>query len=181
MKRLPNLLGYARIVLTPAVMALVLYWNNELWVGLLFAVVVATDGFDGLIARATHSVTQFGKMLDTTADKFLIAGMMIALTAKDPIWAWPAFIIIGREFLVVVLKGKVGDDLPGAFWLGKIKMGFQSVAIYLIINPWPFESATGWHSPGGVVMGVAIFFTLLSGLVYFVKYGEYLWPKENLS
>ncbi|PIR97915.1 MAG: hypothetical protein COT89_02490 [Candidatus Colwellbacteria bacterium CG10_big_fil_rev_8_21_14_0_10_42_22] len=174
LKKLPNWLGYARMVLTPVVMGFIYYGDNEFWTGFVFAIVVATDGLDGPIARATHSTSQFGIMLDTLADKFLIAGCVLALVAKDPVWLWAGFIIIDRDFLVMTLKANVGGGFIKASNLGKIKMGLQSVAIYLVINPWPFNGATGWNSPGGAVMALALWFTLFSAWDYYHKYTRFL-------
>jgi len=49
--------------------------------GGLFAFAAITDFFDGFLARRWKRVTVLGNFLDTTADKLLVSGVLIALVA----------------------------------------------------------------------------------------------------
>ena len=70
---------------TPVVMALVLAIDDHSWAqptaAVVFAVVSATDFFDGYLARRWGETTTLGTFLDTTSDKLLVSGVLIALVA----------------------------------------------------------------------------------------------------
>ena len=76
-----------RILLTPVVMALVLVAEGddatELLAAALFCVAAATDYVDGALARRWNVTSKLGSFLDTTADKLLVSGVLIALVAAE--------------------------------------------------------------------------------------------------
>ena len=99
----------------------------------LFAIAAFTDFLDGYLARRTSGGTMLGAFLDTTADKILITGTLLALVSIDRVSIWPASIIIFREFMVMALRGAVatqGGLIAPSTW-GKIKFGTQFLAIFL--------------------------------------------------
>ena len=102
---------YLRVALTPVVMALVLvgYRVRYAYVvaAVLFAIAAATDFFDGRLARRWKQTTTLGTFLDTTADKLLVSGVLVALVSVGRASPWIAFIIIGREVLIMGLRGAV--------------------------------------------------------------------------
>lgn len=131
---------YFRIVLTPVVMGLVLADHRvshaQVSAGVLFAIAAATDFFDGRLARRWKQTTTLGTFLDTTADKLLVSGVLIALVSVGRTSAWIAFIIIGREVLIMGLRGAVsataGTVVKPSIW-GKLKANIQFIAILLAI------------------------------------------------
>ena len=131
---------YLRIVLTPAVMALVLVGDRVRYAyvvaAVLFAIAAATDFFDGRLARRWKQATTLGSFLDTTADKLLVSGVLIALVSVGRASAWIAFVIIGREVLIMGLRGAVsaadGTVVKPSFW-GKLKANVQFLAILLAV------------------------------------------------
>jgi CDP-diacylglycerol--glycerol-3-phosphate 3-phosphatidyltransferase len=131
---------YLRIVLTPIVMALVLAGERTdgayAIAGALFAIAAITDFIDGRLARRWKQTTTWGTFLDTTADKLLVSGVLIALVAVDRASTWIAFIIIGRELLIMGLRGAVtaadGTVVAPSIW-GKLKANVQFLAIFLAI------------------------------------------------
>ena len=73
-----------RILLTPVVMWLVLNEQGntgELAALVLFCVAAATDWIDGRLARRWRVTSKLGSFLDTTADKLLVSGVLVALLA----------------------------------------------------------------------------------------------------
>jgi CDP-diacylglycerol--glycerol-3-phosphate 3-phosphatidyltransferase len=102
----------------------------------LFLAAVVTDWIDGWIARATHTISAFGKIADPIADKILVLGGLLALTRAHlgiPLWA--IFLIIARELLMGGLRalaGAQGKVLSAERW-GKWSMATQSVAVLLIL------------------------------------------------
>ena len=116
--------------------------NHLIIAAALFAVAAFTDFLDGFIARRTTGGTVLGAFLDTTADKILVTGTLLALVSVDRVSIWPAAIIIFREFTVMALRGVVaqrGGLIQPSTW-GKIKAVTQFVAIFLAFlrmsEPW---------------------------------------------
>lgn len=116
--------------------------NHFAIAAVLFAVAAFTDFLDGWLARRTTGGTVLGGFLDTTADKILVTGTLLALVSVDRVSIWPAAIIIFREFAVMALRGVVahrGRLIRPSTW-GKIKAFTQFVAIFLafirLAEPW---------------------------------------------
>jgi CDP-diacylglycerol--glycerol-3-phosphate 3-phosphatidyltransferase len=130
---------WLRVLLVPVIMALVLAGPDRRYAfavaGILFAIGALTDFVDGFLARRWAQTSVFGNFLDTTADKLLVSGALIALVAVDRASPWIALIIVGRELLIMGLKGAVaagGDLVKPSIW-GKAKANVQFVAIFLAI------------------------------------------------
>lgn len=145
--------------MVPAIMALATS-SGEHALGLaaaLFAVAAATDFFDGYLARRWGIATVLGAFLDSTADKLLVAGSLIALVAIDRASIWPVLIIIMREFTVMALRGLTaieGQLVKPSIW-GKIKAGVQFAAIFFALlrfsEPWGplfFDEWLMWIAAG---------------------------------
>jgi CDP-diacylglycerol--glycerol-3-phosphate 3-phosphatidyltransferase len=131
-----------RILLTPLIMALVLYGDRghhtgaaAIAAGALFCVAAATDWVDGRLARRWGVTSKLGSFLDTTADKLLVTGVLIALLAADRASPWVAAAIIGRELILLGLRGVIAaeGELMAPSMLGKLKTSVQFVAIALAI------------------------------------------------
>jgi CDP-diacylglycerol--glycerol-3-phosphate 3-phosphatidyltransferase len=127
-----------RIVLTPVVMALLLADGATPSTGAavaaaLFCFAAVTDWFDGRLARRWNVTSNLGGFLDTTADKVLVTGGVVALLGVDRVSPWIAAIIIGRELMIMGLRGALAAE--GAVLkpspLGKLKATVQFVAIAL--------------------------------------------------
>lgn len=134
-----NGISLARVVLTIPVMALILVGPKVQYAyvaaAVLFTVACATDFLDGYLARRWHQTTELGVFLDTTADKLLVAGVLIALTAVGRASPWAALVIVGREIAVLGLKAAAasgGAVVHPSIW-GKLKFNVQFVAIVLAI------------------------------------------------
>jgi CDP-diacylglycerol---glycerol-3-phosphate 3-phosphatidyltransferase len=132
-------LTYTRIVAVPVVMGLILAGPDRssayTAAAVVFAVAAMTDFADGYLARRWAVSTKLGSFLDTTADKLLVAGALIALVDVNLTSPWIAAIIIGRELLILGLRGAVAADgtvFPPSIW-GKLKTNVQFVAIFLAI------------------------------------------------
>ncbi|MBQ7906668.1 MAG: CDP-alcohol phosphatidyltransferase family protein [Clostridia bacterium] len=95
----PNMLTILRIILIPVFVACIIYIEDPVVCGvvsaIIFAVTAFTDFLDGYIARKYNLVTDFGKFMDSVADKLMIFGALLALTAR--------FAIEGKKILDVSL------------------------------------------------------------------------------
>lgn len=170
----PDALSVFRIVMVPIIMALVLAdgdLSHNYGIALaLFVVTAFTDLFDGYIARRREATTILGAFLDTTADKMLVAGTLLALLAVDRVSAWVAFIIIGRELVVMALRalaGTAGTTVPPSGW-GKAKAITQFVAIgFAILRP---SVEVGPLLIDEWLMLAAAVITVISGLEYLIRF-----------
>lgn len=165
---------YLRAVLVPVIMWLVLIGDDNDWafpVGAwLFAFAAITDFFDGYLARRWKRVTILGNFLDTTADKLLVSGVLVALVAVGRASPWIAFIIVGRELLILGLRGVVaagGEVMKPSIW-GKLKANVQFVAIFLAIGRWG-EPIGDLYLDQWAMLAAAIV-TIGSGVEYLARF-----------
>jgi CDP-diacylglycerol--glycerol-3-phosphate 3-phosphatidyltransferase len=130
-----------RIVLVPVLMALILADGPggedtaSLVAASIFIVAAGTDFLDGYLARKWSVTTTLGSFLDTTADKLLVSGTLVALVAVERVSPWVCVIIIGRELVIMGLRGAVAADgtVMKPSLLGKWKTTVQFAAIALAL------------------------------------------------
>ena len=165
---------YLRIALVPVVMALVLVGDRVryAYVGAaaLFALAALTDFVDGRLARRWRQVTDLGSFLDTTADKLLVTGVLIALVAVGRASPWISFLIIGREILILGLRGAIAADgtvMKPSIW-GRLKAAIQFAAITLAIVR--TSTPLGPLYPDQWAMLVAAIFTIGSAIDYLARF-----------
>ena len=161
-----------RIVLTPVVMWLVLEGDGEgaeLVAALLFCVAAATDWIDGRLARRWGVTSKLGSFLDTTADKLLVSGVLIALLAVSRASAWIVAIIIGRELVLMALRGAIASEgeVMSPSILGRLKTSIQFVAIALAILR-PGEPVAGLYLDEWAMLAAAAI-TVASAADYLVR------------
>ena len=140
-----NALTIMRILLIP-VLVVVFYlpFKNHLMVAaVIFAVAAITDWFDGYLARRLGQMTAFGAFLDPVADKLMVVIALVLLVERHDtlLFTLAACVIIGREIVISALRewmAALGERTSVAVsYVGKIKTGFQMVAItaLLAIDP----------------------------------------------
>ncbi len=78
--------------------------GHDYWATALFAVAMATDWFDGRVARRTGRSSALGSLLDPIADKLLVLTVMIVLIGRDVFPAWMVAAIVARELLISGLR-----------------------------------------------------------------------------
>jgi cardiolipin synthase (CMP-forming) len=163
-----------RILLTPVVMALILLPDEgddgtQILATVLFCVAAATDWVDGRLARRWNVTSRLGSFLDTTADKLLVAGVLIALLGVDRVSPWIAALIIGREFVLMGLRGVIASegDVMAPSMLGKLKTSIQFVAIALAI-PRPGDELGGLYLDEWAMLAAAAI-TVWSAADYLVR------------
>jgi CDP-diacylglycerol---glycerol-3-phosphate 3-phosphatidyltransferase len=163
----------ARIVLAPAVMALVL--NRSFTVAMIvFLIAAATDWIDGRLARRWGVTTRLGSFLDTTADKLLVTTALIALVAEQRASPWVALVIVSREFVILGLRAAVasGGRHMETSMLGKWKATVQFVAIALaMIRP---EATFAGAYLDQWAMGIAAVVSGWSGVDYLARSSDAL-------
>jgi CDP-diacylglycerol--glycerol-3-phosphate 3-phosphatidyltransferase len=158
-----------RVVLAPVVMALVLS-GSDTAAAILFAILAATDWFDGRLARRWGVTTRLGAFLDTTADKLLVTTALIALVSVQRASPWVALVIVGREFTILGLRVAVvaeGRKFETSL-VGKWKATVQFVAITLAILRPHVKIAGVYLDQWAMVLAALI--TAWSGIDYLLRF-----------
>ncbi|MBW5290142.1 MAG: CDP-diacylglycerol--glycerol-3-phosphate 3-phosphatidyltransferase [Candidatus Ruthia sp. Asou_11_S2] len=184
MTTIPNILTLSRIFLIPVFISLyyfqpaysttpVFTWINFLLTS-TYALISATDYFDGYLARKLNMTSQLGAFLDPVADKLMVSTALILLVdfyPTDTHWyiSVCALIIISREILVSALRewmGTIGQrSNVSVSWMGKVKTFVQIFAILFLLYQQPFFGLQSFEI-GVVLLLVATFLTLWSGFIY---------------
>ncbi len=162
------------------------------WVDLvsacLFIIGAISDMVDGKMARKRNLVTNFGKFMDPLADKFLTDAALILLSTKTAangsfyLYPFLTVLFIGRDLamdglrMMAATKGKV---LAANIW-GKVKTVVLMIVIpFVFLNGFPFNylsifSNGTWDGNfeytyviTNVMVAIALFFSLLSMVIYF--------------
>jgi CDP-diacylglycerol---glycerol-3-phosphate 3-phosphatidyltransferase len=168
-----NGLSLARIVLGIPIIALILLGPTVRYcyaaAAAVFTVAAATDFLDGYLARRWHRTSDLGVFLDTTADKMLVSGALIALVAVGRASAWVAAIIVWRELAILGLKAAAatsGTVIYPSFW-GKLKFNVQFVAVILAL--FRYHHRIGPMYLDQWAMAVAAAVTVLSAWSYLAR------------
>ncbi|SDQ39292.1 CDP-diacylglycerol--glycerol-3-phosphate 3-phosphatidyltransferase [Leucobacter chromiiresistens] len=177
----PNVITGARILATPFFLWMLLAdggtdgpWR---WAAAVFFVLaIATDAWDGHIARSRGLITDLGKLLDPIADKFLTGAALVGLSILAELPWWVTVLILVREVGITVHRLLVAHDVVlAAAWAGKVKTVAQSVAITLALLP--LAGVVGSAAPlvewvNIITMTIAFILTITSGLDYIVGYAR---------
>jgi len=175
---LPNVLTTLRILLVPFfVLAL---WESGTfgeesmtarWIAVaIFAVAMYTDKLDGDIARARGIVTNFGKIADPIADKFLTGAAWITMSLLGEIWWWLTIGILVREWGITFMRlAMLRTRVMPASRGGKIKTLLQTAAILMLLLPLATFVGSWWLWLGWILVVAAFAVTLITGLDYVLK------------
>jgi len=140
---LPNYLTFARIIIVPLLVVVLLTPFADQWFGVsgyalaivIFLIASFTDILDGHLARRRNQVSTLGKFLDPIADKLLVSAALIVLVEKHLAPSWAVVIILGREFIVTGLRSVAAAEgiVIQAQSIGKVKMWAQCIAIVALL------------------------------------------------
>ncbi len=160
-------LTVARAASVPLVV-LLFAWNfngHAYWATAAFCVAMATDFFDGKLARRHGRTSTLGTLLDPIADKVLVLGTLVMLIGLGVVPAWMVSLIVVREVLITGLRQAAIERgvVLAARDLGKLKTWAQALAAAL----GGFTAAAGWdHRIVWWILFVAVVLTWVSGLDY---------------
>jgi len=169
---LPNTITLLRISVVPFLFIL-LAQPGEFWsliIAILFVIASITDFFDGYIARKYQMITTMGKFLDPIADKIIVNTAMILLIPIGRIPAWIVAITIIRDLIVDVIRSIASSEgiYIQASILGKQKTLAQIIAVTALIIHYSIFGINA-HIVGTVILYIALFLTIYSGVDYFIK------------
>ena len=136
-----NLLSLSRVIILPFVLLVIKNetYNQSFLIFLFLLFFIATDYFDGYLARKLNQVTKIGKILDPIVDKISIISIsyMISIYKSFPIWAF--YIILVREGMTIlgsIILFKKKDFIPSSNILGKASVFILSLSMlgYIFLN-----------------------------------------------
>jgi len=163
-----NMLSLSRAVLVAPITWLIYVGGH---VGVLFGLIglaIATDWFDGRVARWSDTVSEWGKVLDATADKLAAAAVTLALLLRPPeagpnLPLWFVALAVARDVLLAI-GGLVQSRRLGRFtsslWSGKVAVTALAVTV--------LAALLGAAAP---VMEALVGFTAAVMAYSIVKYG----------
>lgn len=192
---LPNKLTLSRIVIAIIIIMLLLFpfdamgislpkiFVNETIVidtkyiiaGILFVIASITDFLDGYIARKRDLITDYGKMMDSIADKILVNSVLVILSAYGFVHPIIPVVIIIRDSVVNSMKMIVGNKgvVVAAIKTGKVKAFLLMVGIILtLFYNLPFELLNLRVSD--FLLIVATVLSLVSAFQYYELAKDYL-------
>ena len=127
-----NMLSLFRVVLALPVTYLILVDGSVAWILGLILLAGLTDWFDGHLARWSHTVSNWGKVLDPLCDKAAALMVSLALVIRGDLPIWFVGLIALRDVLIVVgsvlLTRRIGEVMMSVWW-GKVAVTAMAVTI----------------------------------------------------
>jgi len=177
-KKLPNLLTLARILLIPPIMFFILQdtpLGNFIAV-LLFSVAAITDWLDGYLARKQGLESLLGKLLDPLADKLVVQAVLILAAELGRIPGWFVVLLLSREIAITGLRAIASNEglQIDVVQSGKLKTALQLVGLVAIILHHRYvvdflivETIVDFNVLGFALLALSMVFSLLSAFTYF--------------
>lgn len=98
----PNVLTMSRMVLVLPLAWLVLNNGDLFWIMILVVVAMATDYFDGRLARWSNTESEWGRVLDPVADKLGGGLVVAALALRGSLPLWFLGVMAVRDLTILV-------------------------------------------------------------------------------
>lgn len=146
---------------------------NYFIAGIIFTIGALSDFLDGYLARKYQWVSAWGKIWDPITDKILINASIIVLACNNITLIWIPIIFIFRDTVVDAYRMQAASkhiSVAANKW-GKIKTITQLLGIiilFFIFNSTDTNTIYFWLCQNVMIM-VALFFSLFSGVVYVIQ------------
>lgn len=133
----PNILTLLRVALSPVfLLCFMVHTLGAYILCLVIAIIVElTDFFDGILARKSNQITDFGKLMDPFADSISRFSMFLAFLSAGLAPLWMVAIFFYRDVLVSVVRvfSMKQGILVAARKSGKTKAWVQAVSTFLVL------------------------------------------------
>ena len=167
MRWLPNAISIMRVALIPPILYLVAS-EDFLPALVLFVLAAVSDGIDGWLAKRYNWFTRLGALLDPVADKLLIAGMFVMLTAGGLLPLWLTVLVVLRDVVIVggataynfLVRPVQGEPTR----ISKLNTALELLLVLFVLS----RAAFDWPDPISItVLGAAVLVTVvISGIDY---------------
>jgi CDP-diacylglycerol---glycerol-3-phosphate 3-phosphatidyltransferase len=182
---LADKLTASRLVLAPAFFAAYRWggslgnapWVAALWI--LFVVMEVSDLFDGLAARRSGTVSDFGKLFDPYADVFARLTYFICFALDGIMPAWVLMIVVYREFSInflrmllaqrgIAMGARPGGKLKSATYMtaGAASLAFASADRLGLLDGARAPLAAGIYA----IYSIAAVLAVASFVDYYIQY-----------
>lgn len=181
MRQVPNILTVSRLFLAAGFILCLLQPGvvSILLATFFFLLAAISDFYDGYYAKKYNLTTNFGKIMDPIADKFLILSAFFMFVPLNLVPLWMFYVIFVRELFVTgtrlaaIRKG----EFIAAERAGKFKTALQMTVIFVMLGVVALEQsgsdftgkilieALGAHAVE-MLMIATVWVTLISGLLY---------------
>jgi len=157
---LPNAVGFARLGLLVAFVALALGSGDgrDAAATICFGLAAAGDYLDGLLARVTGQYSRLGALMDPLIDRLVvICGVIVTWHFELlPRWALAILIVSEALMVVVVLAGlRLGLDLE-INWTGRLAVWptMTGLGLSLVTDSWVAEACLYVGIAGSIAASV---------------------------
>ena len=141
-----NVITFMRLILTLVFLYLFVTDANRYVALAIYATAASTDWLDGQIARATQTVSWYGKLLDPLCDRFLLFTGVIGLAYVGELPLWIPILLIGRDIYL-----GIGSKLLQAYrrrpvdvvYIGKVATAFLLFGFSWLLLGVPVVSGFG--------------------------------------
>ena len=161
---LPNLIGYVRAALIPAILVLEYRSRSgtDAAAGVCFFVAGAGDYLDGIAARVTGQYSRMGTLLDPVVDRLLAVSGLAVCWSYELLPRWLVALVLAREVLMLVLgQAWVRRGMAVRInWPGRIAVGPTLFGIWLSLL------GVRHVAEGFVIAGIAL---ALVATAYYVR------------
>ncbi len=173
---LPNLLTMLRIVMIPGVLWFIDNGSREksFIACILFILCAITDALDGWIARRRGLVTVIGKFLDPLADKVIVMGALVYLSAMGRVAPWLTVVLLARELGVTTLRAIAAAEglVIQAAPMGKQKTALQLAGICFVLIYFPYrilgiDYVLNFGQVGVYTLYISLVLSVFSAVEYF--------------
>lgn len=137
MQHVPNLITAGRLISVPIIVLLIVthHWTLAFW---LFVLAGISDAADGLVARLGRARSKLGSWLDPIADKLLLLGCYLAMTAVALVPIWLLVLVLLRDLVIIIGIGLLTLALKERLaiqplWIGKLNTVLQLALVGLIL------------------------------------------------
>jgi phosphatidylglycerophosphate synthase len=137
----PNHITWVRVFVS-VILFVLLFWlgiENKILIVSLFCLGVFTDLIDGPIARGLDKVTEFGAMLDSTADRILIIPIAVYALYHNHKWLLLILLLVEVINAITSIFYKSKEIYLESNIYGKTKMVLLCVVFIAILIFWPKE------------------------------------------
>ena len=170
---IPNIITFGRLAAVPLAVWLIL--SHEILLAFwLFVIAGISDAVDGYLAKRFDAVTELGSYLDPLADKALLVSVYITLGVVGHLDNWLVILVVFRDLLIVggalVFQTMTQALIMQPLFISKINTVAQIILAALVL------AAVGFKvDPGplmNIMLGLVAITTLLSGVMYVVKWTQ---------
>ncbi|MGP0061001.1 MAG: CDP-alcohol phosphatidyltransferase family protein [Beijerinckiaceae bacterium] len=172
---LPNLISLGRLVMVPAVIAMI---SAQRWqeASIIFVLAGVSDAVDGWLAKTFGWRTELGAYLDPVADKALLVSIYVALAIVGVVPAALTIIVVARDLMIigaVLISWLLGAPVEiKPLLISKVNTAVQIGFAALVLGAKAFQFSTEpWLE---VALYIVAALTLASLVAYLLQWAKHM-------